>query len=93
VIGEGERAVLLYTRVRGNRIALTSGVRKSEKFACQHPATCSAEGCSWRFDRLTGNAPWRSYDFYVVFLRKFLSEAHGGLRVVPGRRQTLRQFL
>src|ERR687894_2471465 len=83
----------LFTRVRRRGVLRTSPVRGSEKFACQHPAYCSAEGCSWRFDRLTGNAPWRSYDFYVVFLRKFLSETHGGLRVFPGRRQTLRQFL
>ena len=45
------------------------------------------------FDPLAGSSPWRSYDLYVVFLRKSLSEAHGGLRVVPGSRQTLRQFL
>jgi hypothetical protein len=32
VIGEGEHAVLLYNRVRGNRIPRTSGVRSSRKF-------------------------------------------------------------
>jgi hypothetical protein len=50
-------------------------------------------GCSRRVDPLAGSPPWRSYDFYIVFLAKSLSEALGSLRVVSGRRQSLGQFL
>ena len=57
------------------------------------PHTAVNREWSRGFDTLAGSSPWRSYDLYVVFLRKSLSEAHGGLRVVPGSRQTLRQFL
>ena len=56
-------------------------------------AYCSAKGCSCRFGRLAGSSPWRSYDLYVVLLRKCLSEAQGSLCIVSGCRQTLGQFL
>src|ERR687897_278137 len=67
------------------------GVLRSSPVSIPHTAV--NREWSRRFDPLAGSSPWRSYDLYVVFLRKSLSEAHGGLRVVSGSRQTLRQFL
>src|SRR5918995_4561401 len=67
------------------------GVLRSSPVSIPHTAV--NREWSRGFDPLAGSSPWRSYDLYVVFLRKSLSEAHGGLRVVPGSRQTLRQFL
>jgi hypothetical protein len=68
-----------------------NGVLRSSPVSIPHTAV--NREWSRGFDPLAGSSPWRSYDLYVVFLRKSLSEAHGGLRVVPGSRQTLRQFL
>ena len=77
--------------VMGQTELRNDGVLRSSPVSIPHTAV--NREWSRGFDPLAGSSPWRSYDLYVVFLRKSLSEAHGGLRVVSGSRQTLRQFL